>query len=116
MILLPAIIEGINTRKDNTLLVKLATNELNPHKVGEIMSHHNKLCYVAIKPENFTKSELDVIENLKVDESIGKTPSQRLRAVMFRGWEHNDEGFKNFESYYVNKMDKMIEHFKSKLD
>lgn len=115
MILLPAIIEGINTRKDNTLLVKLATNELNPHKVGEIMSHHNKLCYVAIKPENFTSSELKVIEGLKVDESIGKSPSQRLRGVMFRNWEQSNEGFKEFESYYVNKMDTIIEHLKSKL-
>jgi hypothetical protein len=115
MILLPAIIEGINTRKDNTLLVKLATNELNPHKVGEIMSHHNKLCYVAIKPEHFTSDELKLIEGLKVDESIGKSPSQRLRAVMFRNFEQSDEGFKNFESYYVNKMDTIIEHLKSKL-
>lgn len=116
MILLPAIIEGINTRKDNTLLIKLATNEMNPHKVGEIMSHHNKLCYVAIKPENFTQSEVAIIENLKVDEAIGKSPSQRLRAVMFVSWQQAPEGFENFESYYVNKMDKMIEHFKSKLD
>jgi hypothetical protein len=116
MIIIPAIIEGINTRKDNTLLVKLATNELNPHKVGEIMSHHNKLCYVAIKPENFTSSELSMIDNLKVDESIGKTPSQRLRAVMYRSWEQSNEGFIKFESYYVSKMDTIIEHLKSKLD
>lgn len=115
MILLPAIIEGINTRKDNTLMIKLATNEMNPHKVGEIMSHHNKLCYVAIKPENFTSSEIKIIEGLKVDEAVGKSPSQRLRNVMYVGWQQNDEGFKEFESYYVNKMDKMIEHFKSKL-
>lgn len=115
MILLDAILEGISTRKDNTLLVKLATNEMNPHKVGELMSHHNKFCYVAIKPEHFTSNELKMIEGMKVDESVGKSPSQRLRGVMFRGWENDNEGFKQFESYYTNKMETIITHLKSKL-
>lgn len=96
-------------------MIKLATNELNPHKVGEIMSHHNKMCYVAIKPENFTSSELAIIEGLKVDEAIGKSHSQRLRNVMYRSWQQENEGFDKFENYYVNKMETIIEHLKSKL-
>ena len=115
MILLPAIIEKISTRKDNTLTLMLATNELNPHKVGEIMSLHNRLSYVAIKPENFTKTELQLVDSMKVDEAIGKTHSQRLRGVLYRGWEQDNEGFTQFENYYVNKMETIITHLKSKL-
>lgn len=115
MILIPVIIESVATRKDNTISIKLACNELSPTDIGVIMSMHNKYAYTAIKPENFTKTELDMIQNLKVDESIGKSPSQRLRGVIYRAWEQDNEGFKEFESYYINKMDKMIEHFKNKL-
>lgn len=115
MIILPTIIERIATRKDNTLSIVLATNELAPGKVGEIMSLHNKLSYTAIKPENFTKKELELVDGLKLDESIGKSPSQRLRAVIYRSFEQDSEGFRDFESFYINKMESMIEYFKSKL-
>lgn len=115
MILISVIIEGISTRKDNTICIKLACNELNPHKVGEIMSLHNKYSFVAIKPENFTENELKAVEGMKVDESIGKSHSQRLRGVIYRSWEQNNEGFQAFENYYVNKMETIITHLKSKL-
>lgn len=116
MILLPAIIEGIRTRKDNTISITLACNEINPHKVGELMGLHNKYSYIAIKPELFTENELKVVEGLKVDEAIGKSHSKRLRAVMYIGFQQNPDGFKEFESYYVNKMETIITHLKSKLD
>jgi len=115
MIIIPTIIESIATRKDNTISIRLACNELAPSDVGVIMSMHNKYAYAAIKPENFTKTELDLIQNLKVDESIGKSPSQRLRGVMFRNWENENEGYKDFEGYYINKMDQIITHLKNKL-
>lgn len=115
MIIIPTIIERIATRKDNTLSISLATNELTPSKVGEIMFLHNRMSYTAIKPENFTKNELDIVDSLKLDESIGKSPSQRLRGVLYRSFEQDSEGFNNFEAFYVNKMENMIDHFKSKL-
>jgi len=116
MLLIPTIIERVATRKDNTISISLACNELSPNDVGTIMSMHNKYCYTALKPENFTKMELDMIKDLKVSDEIGKTPSQRLRGVMYRGFEKNNEGFSSFESYYTNKMETIITHLKSKLD
>ena len=56
MIIIPAIIESISTRKDNTLKVIIGTNEITPDKVGSLMAMHNKMAYVAIKPEIFNKS------------------------------------------------------------
>lgn len=116
MLLVPTIIERVATRKDNTISITLACNELSPSDVGVIMSMHNKCCYTALKPENFTKMELDMIKDLKVTDDIGKTPSQRLRGVMYRTFEQNNEGFTSFESYYTNKMETIITHLKSKLD
>lgn len=116
MITIPTIIEGIATRKDNTITIRLACQELSPSDIGVIMSMHGKYCYTALKPENFTRLELDMIKDLKVSDDIGKSPSQRLRGVIYRNWEQNNEGFKEFESYYINKMESIITHLKSKLE
>ena len=44
-----------------------------------------------------------------------KTPSQRLRGVLFRVWE--TEGSKGeFNDYYRTEMERIINHFKNKLD
>ena len=57
MILIPVIIESVATRRDNTISIKLACNELSPTDVGVIMSMHNKYAYAALKPENFPTPE-----------------------------------------------------------
>ena len=89
MITMQVIIEGIRTRKDNTLILTLACNEMPANKAGEVMALHGKYAYMALKPENFTKLEADMISELKVDESIGKTRSQQLRGVLYRNWEQS---------------------------
>ena len=46
----------------------------------------------------------------------GKSPSTRLRAVLYVLWEQEFKAtFKTFETFYASKMEEMIEHFKEKL-
>jgi hypothetical protein len=116
MIIVPAIIENISTRKDNTLKVVLGTNEITPDKVGQLMSLHNKMAYVAIKAEMFNPDEKAMLSELKADEQIGKTPSQRLRSVLYILYAAKDDGFKTFNEYYIYKMEGFIEHLKTKID
>jgi hypothetical protein len=115
MILLPATIEGISTRKDRTVRVTIGTQELAPDKAGQLMALQNALCYVAIKPENFTHDEEANLDKLKADDVNGKTPSQRLRSVLFRLWEQDGKGFKTFSSYYDHHMELLINQIKGKL-
>jgi hypothetical protein len=116
MIIVPAIIENISTRKDNTLKVVLGTNEITPDKVGQLMALHNKMAYVGIKAEMFNPDEKAMLSELKADEQIGKTPSQRLRSVLYILYTAKDEGFKAFNEYYIHKMEGFIEHLKTKID
>jgi hypothetical protein len=44
-----------------------------------------------------------------------KSPSQLLRAVLYLWWEGDTQGFEDFESFYENYMNKMIDHIKNKL-
>jgi hypothetical protein len=117
MILLPATIEGISTRKDRTVRVTIGTQELAPDKAGQLMALQNALCFVAIKPEMFTKDQEIELEKLRASEVNGKTKAQILRSVLFLNWRDKDkEGFKTSEQHYDYYMDKFTDHMKNKLD
>ena len=110
-----AIIEGVTTRKDKTCKLSIGTQELTPNDAAELFNMNQKFCYVAIKEEAFTSNELNYLESLKTDFDTIKSPSQRLRGILFRNYEMNAEGFKDFNNYYVSKIELICEHFKSKL-
>ena len=116
MILLPSQIESIASRKDKTVKVTIGTQELTPSQAAEIFQLNQKFCYIAIKEETFTDDEVALLDNLKTDLETEKTPSQRLRAILYVNYQQKPEGYKDFATYYQAKMDKICEHFKSKLD
>jgi len=117
MILIPAILEGISTRKDKTLRLTFGTQEMPPNEAGNLMSLSNSFCFLAIKPETFTQTEKEIMQQLKADNLTNniKTPSQRLRAVLYVCFQNDGEGFNDFDGYYIAKINNLIEHFKTKL-
>jgi hypothetical protein len=115
MILIAGQIEGLSTRKDKTIRLTLGTQELSPNEVAELFKFNQSFCYVAIKQEPFSKIETDSIDALKTEYEDIKTPSQRLRAIMYRNFEQQPNGFKDFNSYYAYTMEKLCDHYKSKL-
>jgi len=116
MIILPAQIEGLASRKDKTIKVTFGTQELSPADAAQVFQLNQKFCYIAIKEESFQQDELDNLDSVKADLETNKTPSQRLRGILYINYQQDDEGYKDFMTYYISKMDKLCEHFKSKLD
>lgn len=117
VLIFAATVEGVASRADKTWKIILGSQEMGGGKVGEIADLAGKLCYVAIKPETFKDDEKQMIADLKTDfDSPGKTPSQRLRGVFYRLWEHDNEGYRDFNLYYDFKMNLVIEHYKKLLD
>jgi len=115
MIKLVGILEGLTTRKDKTIKIQFGSQELTPNEFAEVFSLNQQFCYLAIKPEPFVASEEDIIDSLKVDYDNIKTPSQRLRAVLYVNYQQNNEGYKDFNTYYIAHIEKICEHYKSKL-
>lgn len=116
MITIPAILESVATRKDRTLKLVFGTNELTPSQAGQLLSDTEKFGWLAFKGEAFNHEETNLIESLKADLSEGfKSDSQRLRGVLYRMWESNNEGFSTFTKFYSHHMEKIINHFKGKL-
>ena len=116
MIKLSGIIESIATRKDKTIKLSIGTQELTPTEAADIFQLNQQFCYFAIKPEPFTKVEQDLINSLKTEFDNIKSPSQRLRSILFINYEQDSQGYKDFNSYYQYQMEKICEHYKSKLE
>jgi len=117
MIILPAQIESIKSRKDKTTAIVIGTNELTPATAGQLFSLQNSFVYCAIKEEEFATNERDILNDLKADFEIErKSNGQRLRNILYKLWETDKEGFLTFTKYYDHKMEQLINHFKSKLE
>lgn len=117
MIIIPAILESYRSLKDRTLKVTFETNEPTPEQFLGIGTHVQQFGYLAFKKEAFKENEKKAIEQLESSyEENEKTPAQRLRAVFFRCWEQDKEGYQDFDSYYKYRMEEIINHFKSKLN
>ena len=48
-------------------------------------------------------------------ETDEKSPSKRLRNILYRYWEQDKKGYEDFELFYRNEMNTISEHFKNKL-
>lgn len=116
MILIPATVESFNPRADRSYKLVFSTNELTPFELAQLGEAFQKFGYLAFKQENFTRDEQDAIEGLETHiENTGKTPSQRLRNVLLVWYKHDAQGFSTFNLFYEHHMEKIINHFKTKL-
>lgn len=119
IIVFAAQVDGLQSRKDKTLTVRFVTQELAPEKSAELFRLQNALVYVAVKPEDFGQEEREALEREKADEleiGGGKTLSKRLRDVLYILWQQKPDGYKDSNSHYIAQMEKIIQHYKNKLD
>ncbi len=116
MITISAQLESLSTRADRSWKIVMGTQEMAPADVATLASMQNQVAFVAINPDPFTSEQKEVIENTKAELSdTGKTHSARLRGVIYRLWEQDNEGYKEFHDYYIVKMERIISHYRSKL-
>ena len=116
-IILTGIIENVSTRKDRSLKITIGTQELGSKSTSELFELSNNIANIYISANqisNEIKTEIDKHSKDEVDKI--KSPSQRLRAVLFLNYKENNSGFNTFENYYASKMAQIINHYKGKLD
>lgn len=114
-ILLSCEIKGIRSLKDGSISITLETPEISGGKAGEIFTLRNRIVAAYISPKDtISQKELSQVDKIDV-ELKGKSQSQRIRSVLFLNWEHNNEGYKDFELFYRAKTELYIETLKSNL-
>lgn len=118
-ILLAAQLDGYTPRKDRTVSVRFVTQELTPEKVMKIHEELDQygVLYFRAGDEPMTDEEVDVLDSVDVDVyDKPKTQSQRIRNVLYKMFERNNEGFEDFKKFYQYYTEKIIDHFKQRID
>lgn len=113
-IILPSQINPPRLRKDGSASLVFDTRELTSEEIFTIMSLRHSEGWLCFSPN---EEDLEVPEeNAEVEE---KSPSQRLRSVLFVWYKQEvDSGrFTGlFETFKKEKMEKIIETIKGKLN
>lgn len=106
-----SVLTKANPLADRGMSLGFHTLELSDEEKVKIMSHFQKTGWLLFSEDEI--QDADVPEGKSGFET--KTPSQRLRGVMYIFWKQ--QGSKgNFEDFYRDLMEKFVEHIKSKLD
>ena len=112
---LQATLEGVSTKKDGSLTVRFSTQELKPEEKVIVMEFLNDFGWLL-----FASNELKEEEVPKEQaEFKGKTQSARLRNVLYVWFEQLKKEGKttvDWDKFYREKTEMLIEHIKEKLD
>jgi hypothetical protein len=112
--LLATTIGGIRSLKDGSLSITFETQEISPGKVGEVYALRNKVCYLYVSGNQITLPEQKIIDSME-PEMVGKSPSLRLRNVLFVAHGQNNEGYPDWDSFYKAKIESFINIIKNNL-
>ena len=120
-------IDKVSTLADGSLRVYLGTPELSSETMVNLFGLIKKPGYVLISTNTVSQEQIDAVEKATTNAEFSeKTPSQRMRGVMYKLWEktqpktlNGDSGemeYVEFDLFYKRQMNKIIDHFKTKLD
>jgi len=117
MLIIPAILETFSSLKDKTLKIVFSSNELNPEQLLGVAKNVQNFGFLAFKQDAFKQTEIDTLKDLDSKyEDKGKSKSKRLKSVLFVSYKQDNKGYEVFDDYYNFIMEKIIEHYKNKLD
>lgn len=108
---LSLVITSVRSRKDGSLGLSIETPELTPQE---------KTIFMELQGINldgtFLPMETPDVPEYKINTDLeNKTPSQRLRGSLYVWWEQSGKQGE-FETFYKQKMEALIEFIKKKLD
>lgn len=107
-----ATISSIVAKVDGSVGYRVNTPELSTEEKAAIFDLQNQNVEILISP--FQKKEEGVLKIAK--EMDIKSPSQRMRSVLFLLWKQDKGGFESFETFYEVRMNALIEKLKEKID
>lgn len=112
-VILPAILSSVKSRADRSWSLGFSTRELAGEEASALMSMLLQEGHLLFSTTSGVE-EKDIPE-AKADAGLGKkTPSQRLRGVLFIYWQQRGEKGR-FETFYDEQMEHLIEVVKEKL-
>lgn len=109
-LLTPAIFTGFSTKADQSLAFRGVTPELTTTEKVALMNLQGINVELLIQPKDY-----EVSAKVEVRGQFDtKTPSQRLRAVLFVLWKQSS-GQGEFDDFYKREIENLIESVKNRL-
>jgi hypothetical protein len=113
---LPAIFSGVRSRKDRSYSLTFDSRELGGDDVAVLLGLQQSECWLIVAP---SPDRLDQVEIPKYRPDAGvnqKTPSERLRAVLFVYFEQLGRPGGDFDTFYRQRLEYLIDQYKAKLE
>lgn len=105
------ILSAASTRVDGSLSLRLSTPELEADEKTVFFEALNKPMKMLLQPDEDSVAELKEIKS----EFDKKSPSQRLRNVLFILWKQQESAM-DFDQWYLRRMEKIIMEHKAMLE
>ena len=112
---LPATIESISSRVDGTWSIKIGTQELTSEQGIILLELNRKIGWFLFKEAPLEEADIIDIPEVKPEFGAEKSPSQKMRNIIYRIWEKNTNKQKPFPDYYKSYMFKLNEMLKEKI-
>lgn len=112
---IPSYIKKITTLKDKSLQLTVETQEVDSETKTYLFDLHDSYGFMLYFKNAPNPEEVEIPEgNAPTFGEKEKSPAQRMRNVLFVWWKQQGEQG-DFEVFYRQQMEKMIDHFKGKL-
>jgi len=112
-----AVLDGYSRRKDRSVSLRFHTQELTSADIMEIDAMSDSFGILYFRPgEKENRDELAELDQVDMpDLDARKSQSSRLRSVLYL-LHQKEAADMDFKDYYHQKTEKIINHFKDRLD
>lgn len=110
-IVLPAGLVSVNDLKDRSAKLSFETRELSNPEFIALRDIRGTQGWLAFSMNEIQEEEIPT----EMAETGTKSPSQRLRSVLFLMWKQ-EKSLLDFDVWYRSKMETLIQNIKNKLD
>jgi hypothetical protein len=107
-------LHNIKTMANHVRITVDTQENITPDKIARFFEMHNKLGWFTFNVHEIEAENILDLPPLKKRPEDKKSPAERMRNVLYRVWERDNEGIDNFDEYYERKMNEWIEYIKSK--
>jgi len=105
---------GIKTMSDKGVRVMIDTNELTPSQMVKLFKLKGQAGRFVFAPADSQELEIEIPE-LPKEFKTDKSPSERLRNVLYVVWKQGNKTIE-FDSWYKSKIESIISRLKEQIN
>jgi hypothetical protein len=110
---IPATLEGASTLKEQGCMsIRFHSQEMTEEQQLILLQQKGKFGWLMFRENQFIEKDIPEVDAEGIKK---KTPSQRLRNVLYVEWDQGDKSM-NEDSYYTKRMEEFINQVKKGLN